>query len=92
VKNREIGEGFGDYEAGEDSEEPEQEDERDPGLETEVEVTCPYCGEVVAISLDPGGGATQEYVEDCQVCCRPWQVHVSYGRGGSVEVRVEEAA
>jgi hypothetical protein len=66
-------------------------EERDPELETEVEVTCPYCGEVVAISLDAGGGATQEYVEDCQVCCRPWQVYVSYGGGGEVEVRVEEA-
>ena len=87
-----MGEGFRDYEAGEDSDGPEQENERDPALETEVEVTCPYCGEVVAISLDAAGGATQEYVEDCQVCCRPWQVYVSYSGGGSVEVRVEEAA
>ena len=87
-----MGEGFRDYEPREDSDGPEQADERDPALETEVEVTCPYCGEVVAISLDAGGGATQEYVEDCQVCCRPWQVYVSYGGGGEVEVRVEEAA
>jgi hypothetical protein len=87
-----MGEGFRDYEAGEDSVEPEQGDERDSALETEVEVSCPYCGEVVAISLDVGGGATQEYVEDCQVCCRPWQVYVSYRGGGSVEVRVEAAA
>ena len=41
-------------------------------LQTEAEVTCPFCGESMAIVLDAGGGTTQEYVEDCQVCCRPW--------------------
>lgn len=86
-----MGEGFRDYEAGEDSDGSEQGAERDPTLETEVEVTCPYCGEVVTISLDAGGGSTQEFVEDCQVCCRPWQVYVNYSGGGSVEVRVEAA-
>ena len=91
MKHSEMGDGFGEYEAGEDSDEPGLEDERDPALETEVDVTCPYCGEVVAISLDPGGGATQEYVEDCPVCCRPWQVSVSYQAGGAVDVRVDEA-
>ena len=59
----------------------------------EVEVSCPYCGETVAISVDPGGGPAQEYVEDCPVCCQPWQVRVSYGdEGGSpVHVTVEAA-
>lgn len=59
--------------------------------EAAVEVTCPYCGEVVEITLDASGGVTQEYVEDCPVCCRPWQVHVNYGTDGSVEVRAEAA-
>ncbi|MBT2340814.1 MULTISPECIES: CPXCG motif-containing cysteine-rich protein [Pseudomonas] len=31
---------------------------------------CPYCGEEVETSVDLSGG-DQEYVEDCQVCCRP---------------------
>src|SRR2546428_6377795 len=43
-------------------------------LETEADVTCPHCGETMTITLDPGGGRAQEYVEDCQVCCRPWRV------------------
>jgi len=60
-------------------------------LDTEAEVACPYCGEKVVIGLDPGGGTTQEYVEDCQVCCRPWRVRLSYGETGAAEVRVEEA-
>ena len=63
----------------------------DLALDTEAEVACPYCGERVSIGLDPGGGAMQEYVEDCQVCCRPWRVRVTYGETGAAEVRVEEA-
>ncbi|MEQ8329248.1 MAG: CPXCG motif-containing cysteine-rich protein [Longimicrobiales bacterium] len=35
---------------------------------------CPYCGEEVELIIDPGGGAHQDYVEDCEVCCRPWRV------------------
>lgn len=34
-------------------------------------VSCPYCGESSELVVDPGGGAIQEYVEDCEVCCRP---------------------
>jgi ribosomal protein L24E len=33
-------------------------------------VTCPYCGEEIELAVDPGGGSLQEYVEDCEVCCR----------------------
>lgn len=31
---------------------------------------CPYCGEEVETTVDLSGG-DQEYIEDCQVCCRP---------------------
>lgn len=65
------------------------EDDLESSDEGATEVTCPYCGEVVEITLDASGGASQEYVEDCEVCCRPWQVHVHYRNNGSVEVRVE---
>ena len=59
--------------------------------DTEGEAICPYCGEVNEIALDPGGGPTQEYLEDCQVCCRPWQVRVRYRGDGSAEIQVEAA-
>jgi hypothetical protein len=58
----------------------------------ETEVECPYCGEVVEIVIDKAGGATQDYVQDCEVCCQPWQVHVSLGVGGAVEVQVEQSS
>jgi hypothetical protein len=61
----------------------------DGTAETDATVFCPYCGEVNEIALDPGSGSHQEYVEDCQVCCRPWQVAVQYLPDGSVEVSVD---
>jgi hypothetical protein len=58
----------------------------DGTAQTATIVSCPYCGEAVEIALDPGGGAVQEYVEDCQVCCRPWRVSVRYDEAGSADV------
>mgnify|MGYP001473358680 CR=1 FL=1 len=64
----------------------------DESLDAEADVSCPYCGEVVTISLDPGSGDVQEYVEDCQVCCRPWRVQVRFDARGAAEVEVEPAS
>ena len=61
----------------------------DGTAETSATVYCPYCNESVEITLDPSGGSTQEYVEDCEVCCQPWSVMVQYREDGTVEVGVE---
>jgi hypothetical protein len=61
----------------------------DGTAETDATVRCPYCGEINEIALDPGSGNHQEYTEDCQVCCRPWRVLVSYLPDGTTEVSVE---
>lgn len=37
---------------------------------------CAYCGEVVETTVDVSAGASQRYVEDCTVCCRPNVLHV----------------
>jgi transposase-like protein len=58
----------------------------DGTFELEAVVRCPYCGEMNEIALDPGSGRSQEYVEDCQVCCRPWVVRVHYSRDGTADV------
>jgi hypothetical protein len=39
---------------------------------------CPTCGEQIEIPLDRSGGAEQEYVEDCPVCCNPNVIHVEF--------------
>jgi len=37
---------------------------------TETSITCPYCGERIDVLLDPTD-LEQQYIEDCQVCCKP---------------------
>jgi len=36
----------------------------------EIDIDCPYCGEVIGVLLD-GSAGEQAYYEDCSVCCRP---------------------
>jgi hypothetical protein len=62
--------------------------------ETTAIVVCPYCGEGVEISVDPGGSALQRYVEDCEICCRPWLLTVTWDETGAAHaeaVREDEA-
>lgn len=35
-----------------------------------VVIACPYCGEAFDTTADWSAGS-QEYTEDCAVCCRP---------------------
>lgn len=58
-------------------------------FDSEADVTCPHCGETVTIGLDPGGGEDQTYVEDCQVCCQPWRVHLHYDTDGAATLELE---
>ena len=62
------------------------EGDQDAELDDVAEVSCPYCGESSELSVDPGGGATQEYVEDCEVCCQPWLVRVRFDGEGQASV------
>ncbi len=61
----------------------------DGTADTESMVICPYCGEANEIALDPGSGTAQQYIEDCQVCCQPWQVTVHYDVHGDAHVTAE---
>jgi len=65
-----------------------EEDETDGALDESSTVVCPYCGAPAEIALDPAGGAVQDYVEDCQTCCQPWQIHVRWRRNGQAVVDV----
>ena len=60
----------------------------DGTADTEATVSCPYCGEPVEITLDPGSGNEQDYVEDCEVCCQPWRVSVIYDASGQASVSI----
>ena len=37
---------------------------------------CPYCGEINQVEVDCSI-PEQEYIEDCQVCCRPITILLS---------------
>jgi Cysteine-rich CPXCG len=55
-------------------------------------VLCPYCGERFETALDCSAG-DQEYIEDCQVCCRPIVFAIATDFDGgllSLEVRRED--
>jgi hypothetical protein len=54
----------------------------------ESEVQCPYCGEPIAVWIDPGGGDAQSYIEDCSVCCRPFEVHAVVDEEGTLVVQL----
>ncbi|MDX1459022.1 MAG: CPXCG motif-containing cysteine-rich protein [Marinobacter sp.] len=57
-------------------------------LET-TEIQCPYCWEMLDISIDPSV-RNQTYVEDCQVCCQPILISVAYDENGSLNVSADQ--
>jgi predicted RNA-binding Zn-ribbon protein involved in translation (DUF1610 family) len=64
-------------------------EQRGDALESFVELDCPYCGEPLSIRTDGSAGA-QSYVEDCQVCCQPMLLSVTFTEGdGGVSVVAE---
>ncbi len=38
---------------------------------------CPYCWEEISMLLDPSEN-TQNYIEDCEVCCNPIAVDLVF--------------
>lgn len=36
----------------------------------QIKIQCPYCWEEIDIMVDCSAGS-QQYIEDCQVCCEP---------------------
>ena len=48
-----------------------------------VALSCPYCGELAEVDVDPGGGEIQDFIQDCAVCCSPWSVHLERQEDGS---------
>ncbi|MDQ3288278.1 MAG: CPXCG motif-containing cysteine-rich protein [Pseudomonadota bacterium] len=49
-------------------------------------VHCPYCGEAIEITVE-ASSEQQDYIEDCQVCCRPISV-TSWTDGEEPRARV----
>lgn len=60
------------------------------GLTELLAISCPYCGETIEIIVD-SSVPMQNYVEDCEVCCRPIVLDVAVDEDGeaSAEARAE---
>ncbi len=39
--------------------------------------TCPYCWEQISMLLD-NSISSQQYIEDCEVCCQPIQIKLKF--------------
>ena len=54
----------------------------------EQSISCPYCGEAIVILVDDSL-PEQNYVEDCQVCCRPIVFDITEDNDGDMLVSVQ---
>lgn len=61
--------------------------QRQPPRVHSARVRCPYCGAPLSVTVD-GSVEFQEYIEDCQVCCRPIVFTVAADDDGDI-ARVE---
>ncbi len=53
-------------------------------------IQCPCCGEQIEVLVDYSI-RRQEYVEDCQVCCKPMRLSIKINdeRGAEIDARPE---
>lgn len=62
------------------------------GMEIQAWYTCIYCFQQNEVLVDMSGGTKQEYVEDCQVCCRPNRLHIVIDPDlGEADIQADEA-
>jgi hypothetical protein len=54
----------------------------------ETGVDCPYCGEHITLVLDLSV-TSQDYIEDCFVCCQPMRVRYSAENGELINIGVD---
>ncbi len=56
----------------------------------ETSIFCPYCGEQISVTIETMD-ESQEYIEDCQVCCRPitFDITVAFDGSSSLSIRAE---
>ena len=50
-------------------------------------IYCPYCGEAIKVLID-STDVDQQYIEDCQVCCRPINFLITDHGDGELTVNV----
>ena len=56
-------------------------------IEEDYSFACPYCGVPLSVRLDVSGGGSQQFVQDCEVCCRPIQIAVRFDGDSIVDFK-----
>ncbi len=46
----------------------------------ETQVQCPYCGSSNVVDVDVQANS-QQYVTDCDICCRPMEIRIEIKDG-----------
>ncbi len=59
------------------------------GMYDEADYICDACGEEIVVPIDLTQGTSQNYVEDCPVCCRANVIHVEVEPDGDLRVWAE---
>jgi hypothetical protein len=52
-----------------------------------IPASCPYCGENIDLLVE-AMLENQDYIEDCQVCCRPINITVKTDEDGVINLIV----
>jgi hypothetical protein len=55
-------------------------------MDNEASYICDHCGEDIVVPIDFSAGSSQQYVEDCSVCCNPNVIHIQIGEDGDVRI------
>ena len=58
-------------------------------MDDEASYICAACGEEIVVPVDLSQGTSQEYVEDCPVCCRANVIHVEFDDDGTATAWAE---
>ena len=66
-----------------------QKRKRHCGTVAEASYVCDVCGEEIVVPVDLSAGTSQQYVEDCPVCCHPQLIRVDFDEDGEMRVRAE---
>ncbi|MEY3882624.1 MAG: hypothetical protein RIQ94_3420 [Pseudomonadota bacterium] len=53
----------------------------------EIIIDCPYCGESLDVLVDTSSGS-QQYYEDCSVCCAPILFIISEDHAGEAVIDI----
>ena len=53
-------------------------------MQEEYFFSCPYCWSRISVLVDLSV-ARQQYVEDCEVCCRPMEISLATENGAVTE-------